>query len=284
MEKLIIAQTIRAKNFSNEFLLSYPQNTESISVTGSACALKCAHCGGHYLSRMTAIDSLNKSDDIKGTSCLISGGCDKDGKVLVTPHLQKLANIKGDKRYNFHVGLLNEEEIKQIAPLADVVSFDFLGADSTIKETLKLDKKVADYIECYRNLRKYCHVVAPHICIGLENGQIKGEYNALELIANENPELLIFIVLIPTKDTEYEKCMPPILEEVKKFLLTARLRLPLTKLILGCMRPGGNYRQELDCFVVEAGFNGIVQPTKKALVKAEQMGLKFEQTKECCVL
>ena len=58
---------------------------------------------------------------------------------------------------------------------------------------MKLDKKVADYIECYRNLRKYCHMVAPHICIGLENGQIKGEYNALELIANENPELLIYI-------------------------------------------------------------------------------------------
>lgn len=128
------------------------------------CALKCAHCGGHYLSKMTPLSGLEKTEDIKGASCLISGGCDLSGKVAVMDKLTKLAQLKGEHRYNFHVGLLSEEEIKAVAPLADVVSFDFLGDDLTIKETLKLNKTVEDYLACYR-LLKYCTHVAPHISV-----------------------------------------------------------------------------------------------------------------------
>jgi uncharacterized radical SAM superfamily protein len=64
--------------------------------------------------------------------------------------LTKLAALKGRHRYNFHVGLVSEEEIKALAPLADVVSFDFVGDDATIRETLKLHKQVADYVNCYQ--------------------------------------------------------------------------------------------------------------------------------------
>lgn len=285
MGSLGLAWQIRQQNFAPELFVAKPQQTESISVTGAACALQCAHCGGHYLSKMTPLEALQVEEDIKGTSCLISGGCDLTGKVNVMDKLEQLSRIKGDRRYNFHVGLLEEEEIKRLAPLADVVSFDFLGDNRTIRETLKLENKsVEDYIKCYRLLRKYCKQVAPHICVGLHGGQLSGEREAVRRLAEEGLERLIFIVFMPTKNTEYESCRPPEVEEVTALLAETRALLPNIPLTLGCMRPPGNYRAELDLAAVENGINGIVQPTPKALERAQELGLSIKNTWECCVL
>lgn len=267
-----------------EFLACYPKDTETISVTGKNCALKCAHCGGHYLSKMTPLEKMITTFCFKGKSALISGGCDKSGKVNFMPNLDKLKIIKGLHRYNFHVGLLNEEEIKAIVSLADVVSFDFLGANSTIKNTMKLDKTVEDYLACFRLLKKYCKHVVPHICVGLEGGKIVGEYKALELLAKENVKELVFIVLIPTKGTEYENVSPPEVNEVIELIKKARELMPNASLILGCMRPGGSYRRELDLKAVEIGINGIVNPTKEALEKVKELNLTLVESRECCVL
>lgn len=284
MGALTAAWQIRQQNFANELFVARPQDTESISVTGAACALKCAHCGGHYLSKMTDLSELLKTEDIQGTSCLISGGCDLSGKVQVINQLAKLSAIKGNHRYNFHVGLLSEEEIRAVAPLADVISFDFLGDNLTIKETLKLNKTVEDYLACYRLLCQYCQSVAPHICIGLNGGKLRGEREALRLLAAEGVEQLVFIVFIPTRGTEYAECQPPAIEEVKELLYEARMLLPEVPLTLGCMRPGGAYRRELDVAAVEAGINGLVQPAPAALTRAAELGLTIRESRECCVL
>lgn len=267
-----------------DFLACTPVATEAISVTGSACALKCAHCGGHYLSAMTPLGSIASAEDLRGSSCLISGGCDASGKVGVLPHLAHLQAIKGQHKFNFHVGLLSEDEIKAIAPLADTVSFDFVGSNNTIKETLKLDKTVEDYLTCYRHLRRYCHSVVPHICIGLHGGQLEGEQQALALLAQEGVEKLVFIVLIPTKGTEYAENKPPALPEVVSFLEYARQTLPEATLYLGCMRPGGNYRRQLDRAAVELGLDGIVQPTRAAVARARELGRNIITSEECCAL
>lgn len=284
MGSTVDAWQIRRQNFAPILFVSRPQKTESISVTGSFCALKCAHCGGHYLSQMTDLSSLQRTEDIKGTSCLISGGCDLNGKVQVLPHLKALKNLKGTHRYNFHVGLVSEEEIKAIAPLADVVSFDFLGDAATIKDTLKLHKTVEDYAKCYSLLRTHCQHVAPHICIGLHGGEIRGEYEAVKTLKKIGLEKLIFIVFIPTKGTEYAESQPPKLAEVIAFLSWARQELPTIPLIMGCMRPGGKYRRQLDEAAIECGINGIVQPVSSAIKKAQELGLIMEENKECCAL
>ena len=261
-----------------------PTQTLSISVTGKYCALKCAHCGGHYLQDMIPLSKLTDSCDLPGRSCLISGGCTLEGKVPFSVFLPKLKALKAQKKYNFHVGLLKEEEIKELASIADVVSFDFVGADSTIHNTLKLPYNVATYLQCFRLLQKYCRCVAPHICLGLEGGKLRGEKNALELLARENIKLLVFIVLRPTPGTEYANVQPPPLEEVQSFLTYARQKLPETRLLLGCMRPSGLYRQKLDAAAVEIGLDGIVQPAASALAAAQSLGRPIKNYLECCVL
>ena len=50
------------------------------------------------------------------------------------------------------------------------------------------------------------------------------------------------------------------------------------------MRPGGKYRVALDLAAVECGINGIVQPVRAAVQKAEELGLTIKENKECCVL
>jgi uncharacterized radical SAM superfamily protein len=259
---------------------AYPHQTKSISVTGNHCQQDCAHCGGHYLKNMLPISAMEGST---ATSFLISGGCDGEGKVPIGGHIAQLKTMKQGRRYNLHVGLLDAQEIEEIAEIADCVSFDFVGDDETIREVFGMQRTVQDYIVCYNALRARVKVM-PHICIGLHGGQIKGEYQAMELLDQLGVEGLTFIIFIPTKGTRYANCSPPKMEEVVTLLTLAREKFPSIPLHLGCMRPGGNYRSEIDQWAVKIGMDTIVNPTPKAVALATELGLSILRREECCVL
>jgi lipoyl synthase len=287
------AWEVRNKNFPKEIEFDYPEATEVITLTGKSCALDCAHCGGHYLQGMKTIEeveykhscaghkSKHKGKEIK--SCLISGGCDSHGKVPFMQQLPFISDLKSSKKLNFHVGLVNSEEAKKLKDLADVVSFDFVADDETVSEVFGLGRKAEDYLYTYRELRKNLKVL-PHICIGLKGGELVGEYRALELLAQEGVDGLVFIVFIPTPDTRYADRQPPALEEVVRLLAQARLKFPDKPIFLGCMRPKGRYRQALDLAALRCGVNKIVVPTRAAVNLAQELGLKVSYGEECCVL
>lgn len=264
----------------NIISFAYPRQTTAISVTGPECEQNCAHCGGHYLKQMLPLAAMETS---KATSFLISGGCQPDGSVPIGEHLATLKALKQGRRYNLHVGLIPETEISKIASIADCVSFDFVGDDETIQEVFGLDRRVEDYIHCYKALRKQVKVM-PHICIGLQGGKIKGEYKAVELLQELGMDGLTFIIFTPTKGTSYAACLPPNMEEVVKFLTWARQQCPSIPIHLGCMRPGGRYRNELDQWAVRIGLDTIVNPTPGAVAVAKEMGLSILRREECCVL
>lgn len=129
VEIMAKAWDIRSRNFPAEIKFDYPEATEAISLTGKHCALDCAHCGGHYLEGMKTVDEVGTS----AKSCLISGGCDPNGKVPFSSQLPFIQKMKQARRLNFHVGLVNEQEIEILSQLADVVSFDFVADDETIQ-------------------------------------------------------------------------------------------------------------------------------------------------------
>ena len=259
---------------------AYPHHTKSISVTGNECEQDCAHCGGHYLKAMLPISAMEGSS---ATSFLISGGCQADGTVPIGKHVAQLKKLKQDRRYNLHVGLMNEEEIKEIAEIADCVSFDFVGDDQTIRDVFGLERTVDDYIQCYQELRKQVKVM-PHICIGLHGGQIRGEYHAVELLQKLGMDTLTFIIFTPTRKTRYADCLPPNMDEVVKLLTWARSYCLDIPIHLGCMRPGGRYRSEIDQWAVKIGMDTIVNPTPKAKELAKELGLSILRGEECCVL
>ncbi len=301
--KLARAWEVRWAQFPPEISWSYPLDTAVLSLTGSACALDCAHCGGHYLRGMRPI--WDAAPDAS-TSCLISGGCDPQGRVPVLAHLERvrawrtlppcppasglpscadrrLAGVGGGRKMNWHVGLISEAEMAAIAPLVDVISFDMIGDDETIREVYGLDRTAEDYLATYRMLRRHARVV-PHVTIGLQGGALGHERPAFQRLRELGVDGLVLLVLVPTAGTRYAGRRPPPVESAAEILVEARLLFPDVPLYLGCMRPRGAYRDALDELAVRAGVNAIVSPSRRARQVASELGLTGRTMRECCVL
>jgi len=270
----------RCRHHPSVIRFDRPTRTLPISVTGPQCALQCAHCGGHYLRHMRPIEEANPDG---ATSLLISGGCDAAGRVPVLEHLEAARRLAAGRRLNWHLGLVDEATMRAVAELTDVVSFDVVGDAETAREVYGLNVDLDDYIATLRMMRHYARVV-PHITVGLRGGRLSGEGAAVAALAAEGVEALVFLVLIPTEGTAFAECSPPPIEEVAALLMDARLQLPRARLILGCMRPYGPYRQAVDEVAVRAGLNGVVNPTRAAERVARELGLAVMWGDECCAL
>lgn len=274
------AWEVRRRHHPATIFFDRPSRTLPVSVTGTRCALQCAHCGGRYLQHMRPIEAVEPG---AATSLLISGGCDASGRVPVWEHLDAIRRVGAGLRLNWHLGMVDEETMQAVAPLADVVSFDVVGDRDTAREVYGLDVGLQECLETLRMIRRYARVV-PHLTVGLRGGRLSGERAAIEALAEEGCEALVFLVLIPTEGTAYAHCTPPSVDAVTDVVLTARLQLPLARLTLGCMRPFGAYRQAVDEAAVRAGVNGIVNPTRVAERVAHELGLEIAWGDECCAL
>ena len=261
----------------------YPNHTKAVSITGSSCSLSCSHCKGHYLKHME--DLWGPSHGSRGniTSYLISGGCDNEGAVPLAKHLKEIKELSENYKVIAHTGLINKDDIESIFPYLDAASFNMIGDDLTISEIYNLDKSASDFIRCYDNLKKKVKTF-PHITIGLHKGDILGEYDAIDLLAKQGCKALVFNVIIPTLGTEFHKVKPPSPDNVIEVTTYARQRMKATKIIIGCMRPGGKYREKLDEMLVEMGIDRIVMPGPSARKKAISDELKIEERWECCIL
>lgn len=280
------AWEVRQAHFVDEIFFDFPALTESITLTGQSCALNCAHCGGHYLKGMRSVPEIQAqgpNSNYVFRSALISGGCTLEGKVPFTQQLDFLHKLKQDVRLNFHVGLLDGDEILLLKDLANVVSFDFVADPKTIQEVYGLKRGLEDYSRVYQALRELVPVM-PHLTLGLRGGQWGGEEKALDALEELGLDGLIFNVFIPTQGTRYALKQPLPVEEVIRFLAGARMRFPDISLALGCMRPKGRYRQILDEAAVALGLNRLVMPTPGARRLAGELGLRVIKGEECCAL
>lgn len=266
-----------------------PKRTLSVSVTGAACQLNCAHCGGHYLSHMIPLSDLVAVEgrcDAEVASYLISGGCSAQGVVPVVRSLDAVKRIGPGlgKRINMHVGLISEESDAQaIGSVADVVSFDFVGSNRAIRNVYGLERSVDDYSRSFELLANHCRVV-PHVCIGLDGGCPSGELTALRMISELGASEVVLIVFIPTPGTRFADRQPPELSYVQTVMETARSLFSGGTVKLGCMRPRGQYRSKLDRMCLDLRVDSIVLPHKDAIERAYEMGLEVAWAEECCAL
>ena len=274
------ASTARTQYFPPQVGFTRPSRTLAISLTGDHCALRCAHCAGHYLNGMVGVE---QADVDHMTSCLISGGFDEHGRLPVTSYLDRIASLHDGRVLNWHVGMIGEHDIRAIAPYADIISFDVVGDDDTIREVYGLDYTADDCLRTYEMLQRYVRVV-PHLTLGLRGGAFSGEYRALRALQSAGLDTLVVLVLIPTRGTRYADCGPPLLSQVAEILCVARCTLPSTPIHLGCMRPGGHYRRQLDALAIWAGVNKIVNPAPSAVRLATDLGWEIEWGNECCVI
>jgi uncharacterized radical SAM superfamily protein len=278
--------------YKTNYFRSSPNVFPSISITGSSCALKCQHCNGKVLDTMfpalTPKELVNLCGKLKrdgAVGCLISGGCLPDGSVPIDGFIDAIAEIKKDLGLTVvtHTGVVNFETAKRLKEAGvDSALIDIIGSDETINEVYHLDVSVGDYDSSLRAFHESGIPFVPHVLVGLHYGRLRGELEALKMISQYKPSAVIVIAFMPIRGTPMEKVSPPEPEDIIRVLASARLLMPGTPLVLGCMRPKGEHRKRTDALAVAAGVNAIAFPAEEAIKLAETMNLKMSFSSLCC--
>lgn len=279
-------------HYKTDYFCSSPAAFPSISVTGSFCALKCKHCGGKVLRTMlpalTPKELFNLCVELKGkgaVGCLISGGCMPDGSVPLRKFVDAIAKVKQDLGLTVvvHTGVIDLPTARRLKEAGvDAALIDVIGLEETIREIYQLNVKVKDYDRSLEALYESGIPTVPHVLVGLHYGKLKGEIQALKIISKHSPSAVIIIALIPISGTPMDRVNPPAPEDIVRVLIMARLMLPHTPIVLGCMRPKGKHRVKTDTLAVRAGVNAIAFPSGKAIQLAQSLGLKVTFSSLCC--
>ena len=278
--------------YKTSYFCSSPRTFPSISVTGNFCALKCKHCGGVVLNTMYSattpqrLVTLCRELKKKGAvGCLISGGCLSDGSVPLDNFADALTLIKKelDLTIIVHTGVINRESAERLEKAeVDAALIDIIGSDDTIHEIYQFKARTVDYEQSLANLSRVGISLVPHVLVGLHYGKLKGEFQALKMISEHQPSAVIIISFMPIHGTLMENVAPPTPVDIGKVILTARLMMPKTPLVLGCMRPKGKHKIETDKLAIKAGVNAIAFPAEEAIKLAEQMDYQISFSSTCC--
>ncbi|MBN2153456.1 MAG: radical SAM protein [Candidatus Lokiarchaeota archaeon] len=269
-----------------------PGAFESISVTGASCALQCDHCRGHLLRAMRPAGPEDFEDVLKDAiasgarGVLVSGGAGRDGKVPILPHVDALRRAKERHGVDIvvHSGFMDDEEIRVLGGAGvDGIMFDVPGSAETVRSVCHLDKTPADFGRMVATCKDAGLPVMPHVIIGLDWGQVKGEIDALVALGALEPDVLVLVILMALPGTPMAGVVPDI-DIVEKVILAARVLNPTVPVQLGCARPHGDFRTRVERFAVECGVNGIAYPLDETVERARQIGLEPAFHGDCCSL
>jgi uncharacterized radical SAM superfamily protein len=216
---------------------------------------------------------------------LISGGSDKQGRVPLLPHINNMKRVRNELglAMRIHTGLPDEETCAALGEVGiDGAMIDIIGHQETIRDIYHLNSDPEDYENSLAWLEKYKVPTIPHIILGLHFGRMLGEERALEMIVRHPPKVLVLVVLMPLTGTPMVGVTPPSLDEIGAFFERVRKALPSTPVMLGCARPMGAIKIEIDKLAIDAGLNGIAYPANGIVEYARQNGLKPNFINACC--
>lgn len=269
-----------------------PSMTAAVSVTGSGCGLNCAHCGAKYLKGMRPPEeALAAFPASRPKSALVSGGSDAYGRVPVEAWTGRVKAALPGIKINCHTGILDAARAAALAGTVDVVSYDYVSDARIVSEVYGSLSQAEDYVAGFISASGAFPTV-PHITVGLMGPDEEPSLSLKSLaeirgLADEGripePPAIVIIVFRPTPGTRMEGVEPPVADSVIDVIKAAKSLFPASPVSLGCMRPTGRYRDELDAKAVGAGVDIIVMPSKKARKAALDMGLTVAEADECCV-
>jgi len=267
---------------------------QAVSITGTFCDLACDHCGGELLKNMCPAmgpdDLVNfglKAAARGDRGILISGGCDENGGLPWSNFVKAIEQIKRKTNLliTVHTGQVDFSNAKALLNAGvDQALIDVIGDDSTPKEIFHLKKGTAPIIKSMDALFQAGLEVVPHILYGIHYGREKGEHKALEIISKYPLGKYVIVVFTPMKNTKMADIKPPDPKSVAAFIAEARLKIPRAKSSLGCARPGGKYRKELDLLAIRAGVNSLAIVSDHVADEAQKLGLNVIRKYTCCSL
>ena len=280
-----------ARHYDNGLYQNSANSFVNISITASECQCCCEHCKGQLLKSMLAATEpellVDLATGLHGRGCrgiLISGGACPDGSVPLDRFAGALKHIAAmGLSVVVHPGLLAADTANLLAESnVTRVALDLIGDSDTIREVYHLKRTPADYQNSLRAARLASLKVCPHIVIGLHYGEIRGEYEALKMVAAEGAESLVLVMLNPLQNTPMGGVSPPPLESVAEIFKTAKQLLPNIPVALGCARPPGNYSHAIERLAVEAGFNAIAYPARETVDYVHSLGYHITYQEMCC--
>ena len=282
-----------ARHYTTEHYVNQPHRFATVSLTGTACALNCAHCSRHLLetmygattpAKLVALGRRLQAEGCRGL--LISGGANAQGAVPLRRFLPAIARLKAmGLQVIVHTGLTDEETARGLCDAGtDQALFDVIGDEETIHQVYSLPYAPHDYARGLAILRRAGLAVAPHVVIGLHYGQMRGELTALQIIQQVGAEMVVLVVLRPLPDTPMAQVAPPDAELVGRLAAVARLLMPATPLMLGCARPAGPAKVPMERLAVLAGANVVAYPDPETVRLAAEMELQTGFVESCCTL
>lgn len=266
----------------------------AVSITGTRCALDCEHCKGLLLHTMPsaqdadALVRLGLEAHARGDrGILVTGGCDDSGKLPWEQFLPAIRALKQstDLTVTVHAG---QVDFRTAAALKDAgvdqALVDVMGDDDTVRDVYHLPGGTGRIRRTLEALATAGLVTVPHILFGIHYGEVRGETRALQILKAYCIDKYVVVVIMPFRNTPMAGISVPEPARVAHFLAQARLELPHARASLGCARPRGRYRHEVDLLAVRAGINSLALPSEPALTYAEQNGLEVVYRQTCCSL
>lgn len=268
-------------------------NWPAISITGSDCKLQCDHCKGRILAPMTPARTPDElwrvvNERVAGGArgMLLTGGSNHRNEVEYAPYYPTLRRIK-DSFPGFgialHTALVDRDTALRLEACGiDTAMMDIIGAQDTLTQVYHLRRTVADFERSLANLAATRMRVVPHIVIGLHYGKMLGEWHALAMLRRHAVSAVVLVVAMPFYAPPERPFVTPDGAAVGRFLIEARQSLPGTPLLLGCARPAGRLKLEIESYALMAGLDGVAHPSEGMPELARAIGRPVRIMPECC--
>ena len=265
----------------------------AMSITGGDCKLACDHCKARILEPMIPVRSpedlwreVNQVIESGAQGMLLTGGSNHRNEVEYGPYYSTIRRIKDefpDFRIAMHTALVDDDIALSMEQAGiDAAMMDVIGAQDTITQVYHLRRSVDDFERTLESLVKTNMKVVPHIVVGLHYGKLLGEWNALEMLARHLPDAVVLVVVMPFYAPASRPFETPDVHAVGRFFHDARERLGDTPLLLGCARPPGEAKSQIDSYAVMAGLSGIAHPAEGVVELAARLGKNVRVTPACC--
>jgi uncharacterized radical SAM superfamily protein len=265
----------------------------AVSITGGECKLACDHCKAKILEPMIPARTPEAlwrvvNEQIAGGAqgMLLTGGSNHRDEVeydAFYPTIRRIKDAFPSFKIAMHTALVDRDIAQRMeASGVDAAMMDVIGAQDTVAQVYHLKRSVDDFERSLEHLTQTRLKVVPHIVIGLHYGRMLGEWNALEMVKRHRPDALVLVVVMPFYAPVARPFATPDAHQVGRFFMDARETLPDVPLLLGCARPPGRTKMQIDAYAVMAGLNGIAHPADGMVELAARLAREVRVTPACC--
>ncbi|MBT9612154.1 MAG: radical SAM protein [Burkholderiales bacterium] len=265
----------------------------AVSITGGDCKLACDHCKAKILEPMIPAHTpqdlwrvVHEQIDLGAQGMLLTGGSNHRNEVEYAPYYATIRRIKEifpAFKIALHTALVDLDIARRMEDAGiDVAMMDVIGAQDTITQVYHLRRSVDDFERSLEYLVATEMKIVPHIVLGLHYGHFLGEWHALDIVKRHRPDALVLVVVMPHYAPQDRPFATPDAHEVGHFFLDASAAMIDTPLLLGCARPAGRVKSQIDAYAVMAGLNGIAHPADGMVELAARLGREVRVTPACC--